>query len=220
MMQNKIDFSLYRSILCLNGCLPEPSFFHRANLPVIAADGAANQLIKSEIPFELIIGDLDSVDAGIRAHHPFLYCYDQNSNDFQKSLTYLDEKQLLPAVVVGVNGGYLDHILNNISIFLETNSLLYAPPLLGYVIKEESHQQLKLPLNTKLSLMGMPYAEVKTKGLFWELDKHQLSFPGTNSCFNRTIDPTIHISVVKGVALLLVYEKTIEDGALEALTNA
>lgn len=211
MMLNKPGFNHYRSILCLNGDLPERSFFLNANLPIIAADGAANSLHQLGISPQIIIGDLDSVTASIREKNNVLYCPDQHSSDFQKSLQYLKENELLPAIVVGINGGYLDHILNNINIFLETDSVLYAPPMMGYVLKENAYKVFSLPLNTKISLMGIPSASITSNGLKWELNEFTLSFPGNNSCFNRTLKSSIQIQVHQGSALILIYKEPAED---------
>lgn len=214
-MVNKFNLSEYRSILCLNGILPESSFFQNVTLPIIAADGAANSLHLLGIDPELIIGDLDSVRPLIRDQNKILHIPEQSTCDYQKSLHYLKENNLLPAIVVGINGGYLDHILNNINIFLETDSILYAPPLMGLVLKNKSEHEFTLPLNTKISLMGIPSAVISSTGLKWELNKSSLSFPGTNSCFNRTKNETINIKSEKGSALILIYlEPAIDDGDL------
>ena len=37
-----ISFAAYRSIICLDGDLPRAEFFHAHPLPILAADGAAN----------------------------------------------------------------------------------------------------------------------------------------------------------------------------------
>jgi len=215
MMLYKTELEQYRSILCLNGHLPEKTFFLDSPLPVIAADGAANLLHQLGIIPEIIIGDLDSVSALPCEKSKILYKPDQNTSDYQKSLDYLKEHDLLPSIVVGINGGYLDHILNNINIFLETDSLLYAPPLLGFVVKENTERLFSLPYNTKISLFGIPNALVTSKGLKWELKQDKLFFPGTNSCFNRTLDSSIHIQVHQGATLVLIYdEPNIDAGSL------
>ncbi|KGP62220.1 thiamine pyrophosphokinase [Legionella norrlandica] len=208
------NFKGYRSILCLNGDLPEPDFFHKRNLPVIAADGAANVLCDLGVFPDLITGDLDSVRPGILRNHSFLHLPDQGSTDYQKAMQYLKENDLLPAIVVGINGGYLDHILNNINIFMETNCLLYSPPIKGLVIKEESKIKLLLPVHTKISLIGVPGVTLSSKGLKWELNNSHLAFPGKTSCFNRTQLPEITLEIYSGAALVLIYEQSIEDAGV------
>lgn len=209
-----IDYSLYRSILCLNGDLPDAAFFKAANLPLIAADGAADTLENLGFSPQIIIGDLDSVTPQTRAKNQVLHRPEQSTNDYQKSLAYLKTNNLLPAIVLGINGGHLDHVLNNISLFLETDSVLYAPPILGYVLKAQSQYSYQLPHDTKLSLLGMPSARVSSTGLKWELKQSKLSFPGSNSCFNRTQQESITIEIEEGAALLLIYtQPSIDAGA-------
>jgi thiamine pyrophosphokinase len=212
----KTDFKDYQSILCLNGLLPDSSFFLSLNLPVIAADGAANSLLELGIVPELIIGDLDSFNPSIAMNHKTLHLEDQNSTDFQKSLSYLKTKKLLPAIVVGINGGHLDHILNNINIFLETDCILYAPPIIGYVLKEKTQRQFLLPINSKISLMGIPSASLSSKGLRWELNKSNIAFPGNTSCFNRTKESKITLEIYTGTVLVLVYDKAEIDAGYDA----
>lgn len=211
MMPSKLNLEHYRSILCLNGELPGPLFFTDQNLPVIAADGAANQLYLYGILPHIIIGDLDSVLPEIRKQCNTLFQSNQNSSDFQKCLTYLEKNHLLPSIIVGINGGCLDHVLNNINIFLETGNLLYAPPMKGFVLKAGQMERLELPLNCKLSILGIPMARLSTKGLRWELNEAELSFPGQNSCLNRSSAPVVDIAVQEGKALVLIYEEACED---------
>lgn len=213
-MHDLINLKGYQSILCLNGDLPDPSFFLKMNLPVIAADGAANHLLELGILPDLIVGDLDSVRHDILEKHSFLHLSDQNSTDFQKTMLYLKENDLLPAIIVGINGGCLDHILNNINIFMETNCLLYSPPIRGFVIKEKSRMNFLLPAQTKISLMGIPEATLSSTGLKWELNSSCLSFPGKTSCFNRTQSPEIVLEVHHGAALVLIYEQRIDDAGI------
>jgi thiamine pyrophosphokinase len=211
MIHDLKHYTGYQSILCLNGNLPGPSFFTRINLPVIAADGAANTLLNLGIKPSLIMGDLDTVNPSILEHHSYLHLPDQNSTDYQKSLDYLKKNNLLPAIVLGINGGCLDHILNNINIFMETDCLLYDPPIKGFIIRQTSIMNFNLAFNTKISLIGMPSALITSKGLRWNLDKSPLTFPGISSCLNRTQAPEIELEVHEGSLLVLIYEEVVHD---------
>ena len=219
-MHEVLNLNEYRSILCLNGALPNKvSFFLNSNLPIIAADGAANSLLDLGILPTLIIGDLDSVKPPLLEKHPFIHVFDQGSSDYQKAIHYLKENNLLPSIILGINGGALDHILNNINIFMETNCLLYSPPVKGFVIKEKSQTRLILPTQTKISLIGIPKATLSSKGLQWELNETHLCFPGKTSCFNRTRLSEIVLEVNQGSVLVLIYEQPIEDAGLHAFIN-
>jgi len=206
MIENAMPFNFkkYKSILCLNGELPEKHFFE-VKLPIIAADGATNQLMAMGIKPNLIIGDLDSVSPDYLEHIQNIQHWDQDYCDYQKSLWYLEKNDLLPAIIVGVNGGYLDHILNNINLFMAHQNLLYSPPIYGFVLNSQQNIVLNLPINTKVSLLGIPSAKVSTVGFKWELNLMDLSFPGKTSCFNRTSSCEPLINVQDGSALVLVY---------------
>lgn len=211
MILKQFDLHVYRSILCLNGHLPDASFFSTVPLPIIAADGAANQLYELGITPAVVVGDLDGISDEVRRINKTVFEPDQNSCDFDKSLAYAKQHDLLPSIILGMNGGYLDHILNNMSIFLETDNLLYAPPIVGLVINQQNTKSLVLPINTKISFFGIPQASVTSKGLKWELNEMQLNFPGKNSCFNRTTNEKIEIKVQAGRVLALIYTEQIMD---------
>ncbi len=195
----------FSSILCLNGELPSRDFLISQGLPLIAADGAANCLEKKGLAPEIIIGDLDSVSEHLKQQYRTLHVPCQNSSDFQKTIAYLKKNKLLPSIIVGMSGGHLDHILNNINLFMETDSIFYAPPVVGFVLQQGSKYPLNLPLQSKISIFGMPRARVSSSGLQWELKNHLLNFPGPTSCFNRSIRSTIQIEVEEGVALIMIY---------------
>lgn len=201
-----LDLKDYKSILCLSGELPNADFFS-TDLPIIAADGATNHLMQLGITPKIIIGDLDSVLPEYLKIIPSYYHHDQNFCDFEKSLQYLEKNKMLPAVIVGLSGGYLDHVLNNVNHFLLVGCILFAPPIYGFALNEGKDKQLTLPLNTKISLLGIPDAIVTTKGLKWNLCDDQLTFPGKNSCFNRTQECEIEIQVHSGAVLILVYDE-------------
>lgn len=209
--------SSYKSILCLNGDLPNLSFLKTTKLPIFATDGAGNQLLRYQIKPKLIIGDFDSIhlSSAQKQGIPLKHEPCQNSSDFQKALKHLKEEQLLPTLILGLNGGHIDHILNNVNIFLESDNIFYAPPILGYVLK--ATHTFSLPQNTKISLLGIPSALVSTSGLKWELEKNLLTFPGNTSCFNRTEKQNISIHVHEGSLLALFYLQETHDAGSSSI---
>lgn len=200
----------YRSILCLNGDLPGKNFFDK-KLPIIAADGAFLKLRAMNIRPQMVIGDFDSVDQALLKDFPHQYNPDQSSSDFQKCLVYMQTENLLPAIIVGINGGFIDHVLHNINIFTETESIFFAPPIVGFTIMSPRKQCIKTSIGSKISLMGLPSAKIETQGLKWELDNVDLHFPGKNSCFNRANQASVVITVHSGCLLVLQYEQLVLD---------
>lgn len=213
-INNIIDFSKYKSIICLNGKLPEPEFFEKSEIQLIAADGAANRLDEVGIVPDLIIGDLDSVKPELLNKTQFIKVLNQDYSDFQKALGYIRQQKLLPSIICGISGGFLDHILNNISIFMDdSNNIFLDNEMIGMVLS--GRKDISLPLNSKISIIGMPKCLISSNGLKWELLNYTLNFPGNNSCFNRTINSKISFNILKGKALLIIYTKNIIDAGIE-----
>lgn len=211
----------YRSFLVLDGDLPETEFFTSydpsiRDIPLIAADGAANRLFEAGIVPFATVGDLDGLKPDIASKINTVYRPNQDSCDFQKSLVYIKDNLLAPSIITGIGGGVLDHILQNINLFLDTDSIFYSPPLFGSILSTNSERKYKLPLNTKISVIGFN-AVISSLGLKWEFKNYESSFPGNNSCFNRTQEEDITIKVTKGSALVMIYLQNIQDCGLISL---
>lgn len=208
------NFPNYKSILCLNGELPNAEFFINQSKPIIAADGAAKKLVVLGINPTVIVGDFDSINPSDFSNIKMIHLPNQDKSDFQKTIEYMEQQNLLPTIVCGVNGGFLDHILHNISVVIEKNCMFFAPPLIGYVLKESEPLELNLIKNTKISIIGMPKAVVSSNGLKWALEESLLEFPGNSSYYNRTITNNVSIQVLEGNALILIYSEEIKDNGI------
>ncbi|MDR2598266.1 MAG: thiamine diphosphokinase [Holosporales bacterium] len=211
----------YRSILCLDGNLRNlEGIVGKLGLPLIAADGAANQVIALGLNPDLIIGDLDSVNSDLLIRFNYLELADQDTSDFQKALVYLSENALLPSIILGISGGNIDHIINNTNIFLSYDDNIFIDgDIIGMKITGKRIFR-QIPINTKLSIFGIPECNVTTSGLKWELKSADLAFAtyphmsnifGYNSCFNRTVSENFTIEVTAGTALLLIYSSDVVD---------
>jgi thiamine pyrophosphokinase len=201
-----------RTILCLNSTLPiDTNLYH--NKCIIAADGAANRLHELGISSDVIIGDFDSVNLAEHKSARIIHMPDQSSSDFQKALRYIDENKLNPFVIFGMNDGFFDHVLCNISILATEieECAFYAPPIVGRVIGVCGTYHFNAPSGSKISILGAPTASLSSQGLKWELTKQSLVFPGNNSCFNRTMLENVEITLHSGKIILMVYMIDIND---------
>ena len=201
----------YKAVLCLDGELP-CDIIKDLNLPIVAADGAANTLINAGIDPEIIIGDLDSVDSSFLKNRKYLKNSSQDSTDFEKSLDFLKEHNMLPAIIAGINGGYIDHILNNISIFSQTDSLFISNDVIGFIVSD--YKMISVPPNTKISILGMPSCIINSSGLKWELINYDLNLCGKNSCCNRVISDAVELKIQNGKAVVFIYTKNISDAGM------
>ncbi|MDR0740127.1 MAG: thiamine diphosphokinase [Puniceicoccales bacterium] len=206
------SLGVYRSLLCLSGTLPEGDFFSHLDLPIIAADGASNLLSQRGIIADVIIGDWDSARAPIAERTKKIVIKDQSSSDFQKALKFIQENHLSPSIILGISGGYVDHILNNVGILAQTDSIGYATPNLCLSLR--SYWTSNLPIGTKLSLFGMPSGKISTHGLRWELENQELCFSGYTSCFNRTVAEWVTFDIHGGTIFLAIYlSNEVDEGS-------
>lgn len=197
----------YKSIICLDGELPI-EFLKNMELPIFAADGAANALIKNNINPEVIIGDLDSVDISILKKFKYKKDEDQDSTDFEKALHYVNDLNLCPAIITGISGGYIDRIFMNLNIVTQSKSAIFTKGLFGF--PSDRNCNLNLSINTKISIFGAPYCKVTSNGLKWELKNTTLAFGEFCSCSNRVIKTNISLQI-EGTALIFIYLDEIED---------
>jgi thiamine pyrophosphokinase len=192
----------------------------RADVPlIISVDGSSTSLHKMNITPELIIGDLDSYQESHFPLTPKIYLPDQNQCDFTKTLAYLEGKNLLPSIITGVNGGFLDQILKNISIFSQECSILYDEEQCAFLIHAEECKTTTINLsfskNTKISLIGAPEATISSEGLKWELNQYELSFFRQNSTSNETIKTPAKLNIHHGKAMIFIYQPIFKHGGVD-----
>jgi thiamine pyrophosphokinase len=199
----------YKSILCLDGSL-ECDIIGKLCLPVVAADGAANTLIKNGIEPFVIVGDLDSVDSDLLQGRKYVKYESQDSTDFEKALHYIEKESLSPPIIFGVGGGCIDHVLGNIAIFCGTKFAAVSDGIV-FMTVDEGSRNFNLKANTKLSIFGMPSCVIRSEGLKWELREDELSFCGKNSLSNRAISDCVKLEILSGKALVFIYTKTVSD---------
>ncbi len=207
-----------KSVLVLDGDISSIKYVNK-NIPIIAADGAASKLIEYDITPDVVIGDLDSVDLlkiqSNSASTEIIKISDQNNSDFEKAISYLEKHKLRPPLIIGTNGGYFDHIVNNINICLRIKCVILDYPLIGFTITSQNTIQLPLPINTKISIFGINQCRASTNGLKWELNNALLEYTQNSSSFNRTLTKTITINIHSGKALVLIYLENINDCAIQ-----
>jgi thiamine pyrophosphokinase len=207
----------YKSIIALNGDLPEKSFFCNFNLPIIGVDGGAGRLKNIGIEPDIITGDFDSIDKKDFSKSKIIYLPDQSSCDFHKTLEYASQNNLLPSIILGMNGGILDHIMQNINIFCNfediRNNIFYSHPVVGINLKLGLHE-IHCNINAKISLIGMQKTIIRTHGLKWNLNDEELTFPGKNSAFNRSNNDSFNLEVSYGSCLLMIYLDEVMDCGL------
>ncbi|MGC0371404.1 MAG: hypothetical protein DGJ47_000093 [Rickettsiaceae bacterium] len=204
--------SKIKTILCLNGNLPEASFFkeHSSKI-IIASDGAFNHLQNIEVKAKYIIGDLDSISQCSPNQSGLIEYNDQNYTDFEKCLLVMHQKSLFPAIICGLFGKELDHAINNLNCFMKysnKNSMVFydrdgnSPPKWGLSLTSATTTIFTTPGET-ISILPHPKATVSTKGLKWELNKAKLCLNKESSPRNMATGTSVTIKVLSGKILLI-----------------
>lgn len=195
----------FDAILALNGNLPEISFFESINSTLIAADGAANNLLSINIIPDFIIGDLDSFDKNYKLNKTkIIQIDDQDTNDFEKCLIWCSKNNKHKILIIGFHGGELEHSINNISVFKKYAKKLELTILdndrYGIFVDQSFYSNFNS--NEIISIIPLPSALLRTKGLVWELDNTLLELGIKEGARNRTKIDFVEINIISGQFLL------------------
>jgi thiamine pyrophosphokinase len=203
------------ALLCLNGALPSSNVIgmfrsKQCSIPIIAADGAATQLETLHITPDYIIGDLDSLThkqeywrhKGVNV----IRIEEQESTDFEKSLSFAQRQQWRSVMVCGFHGGDLDHTLNNWSIVTRygrtMNLCIYDAGKVGIPLYESVSIQAKKGM--MISLIPQPRVVLTTTGLQWELRQEALALGVREGARNRAQQESVHLEIHEGSVFVML----------------
>ena len=204
--------------------LPESSGGDGAADLVIAADGGLRWAQKLEVQVDVVVGDMDSVDAAALAeaeaggaeivrHDP-----DKDATDLELALRLACDRGASSIKLIGGHGGRLDHFLGNITLLAALPKGVQAQALMGkteiLVIRGHgSHraeqQDEELVLNGKpgqlVSLIpwGGNAARIKTEGLRWPLAGETLPLGTSRGISNQMTSTQASVSLESGTLLVL-----------------
>ena len=195
------------SIIILNGDILEDdilllNYFKGIK---IAADGSANTLIKNNIIPNYIIGDLDSFNIEyLPPMTQLINILDQSQYDFEKCLEFAISNNCRRILLIGMNGGALDHTLNNWSIFIKYSAdvelFSYACGQIGTLITNDI--TFGAEVGEIISIIPFPNAILTTDGLKWNLTNTTLEFGKFEGARNEAINKKVTIKLHLGKYML------------------
>jgi thiamine pyrophosphokinase len=189
----------------------------RAADVLVAADGGALPLLRLGLAPELVIGDLDSLDADSQAELQAQgvelrrYPRAKNETDLELALLAAAERGASSIDILGGLGGRWDHTLANVA-------LLALPELRGrHTRLLADRQQLFLVrdaaaiegrIGDTVSLLPLTHAAggVTTRGLLYPLDDATLRYEQARGISNVLIDPPGHVSLRDGLLLVVHHD--------------
>jgi thiamine pyrophosphokinase len=190
--------------------LPSVEVFQAfADAPILAADGAADQLVGMGVVPEFVVGDMDSISMAtletIDGVAEMVVDTDQNSTDFEKVLQFSRDQLWHHILVLGIHGGDFEHTLNNWSVFMRHSrqQLLTALDRRRYAIPVLTSVRVELAPDELVSLIPQPSARLTTSGLRWPLTNEPLILGEREGARNRALDGAVHLEVHEGSLLLI-----------------
>lgn len=206
------EFNIFSEIL-----VPINKIFEvNKDIIIIAADGAYNKLFDLNIIPNYVIGDLDSIESNYlitnELHNfntEFIKLEEQETNDFEKCLNFIFDNNFRNVLVIGLDGGLLEHTLNNWSVFTKfaskLNLIAYSSERYAFTISNEININLKE--NEIVSLIPINKCKLTTKNLKWELNSEYLEIGFREGARNVTLSKEISIKIEEGSLLFFCDER-------------
>lgn len=186
---------------------------------VIAADSGLHLAADLHLEVDVVVGDLDSVEAAALAsarsagvtvdEHPV----DKDATDLELAVTFAIDHGANHIIVLGGWGGRFDHLLGN--------ATLLAGPLLAHTrVEWHSSTATVRPCRpgAPVTISGQPgdlaslvplggdVHGVTTSGLAWPLNDTTLAFGTTRGISNRLVGDAAMVAVVAGM-LVTIHER-------------
>ncbi len=193
----------------------------RASLPdvpndalVIAANGGVAEAERLGFHVDLLVGDLDSADAtavarveasgGSVQRHP----RDKDASDLELAMEAAIDAGVHRIVVVGGDGGRLDHLLGNAFLLgsvrwagVEIDAVFGDATL--HVIRDDRTVDGVPGELISLYAVGGPARGVTTEGLRWSLQDAELAPGSSLGLSNEFVEPTARVRLADGVLLAI-----------------
>jgi thiamine pyrophosphokinase len=184
---------------------------------LIAADGGALPLLRAGLPPQLVIGDMDSLDAAHLAALADLgaelrrFPRAKDETDLELALLYAAARGATAIDILGALGGRWDHTLANVA-------LLALPELRGRRVRLLADRQTLFLVRDSAALEGragdtislLPLTAeargVTTRGLLYPLDEATLSFERARGVSNVLLDPPGQVTIREGLLLVVQHD--------------
>ena len=174
------------------------------NSLVVAADAGADRLLKFNIVPDWIIGDLDSVSEKTitKLEDWTITNKDIQKTDLEKAVDYAFAKGVKDVVIVGWEGGRIDHTLAALRMAFDPRIKLIDDKFTVYCVDGE--KRIKGKENTLFSLIAMPEARVSVNGARWNLQHEKLRIGGRG--IHNEIGPSGEVTIECHSGNLLLIE--------------
>lgn len=151
---------------------------------IVVCDGAANQYIPTGRPFDLIIGDGDSIDMHLRDKYAsrIIISTCQETNDQTKAVNHLAQQGISHLAILGATGKRDDHTMGNISLIIEyyrqgINAIIYTDH--GVFIPTQGDTTLLTQPGQQISIFNFGATSMSASGLVYPIRPFDSLWQGT-----------------------------------------
>lgn len=206
-------------LIFLNGEPPENlNWVNFRNKVTIFTDGAVHYAKEMNVTPNIVLGDFDSISdlKDLQDALPqcqFILTRDQNKTDFEKALEFCKSKKVKEGMVFGLHGKDIDHSFHNLNLFIHYSEqfklqfyhdLNLNVPQWGFPILESQSLMINCDPGIVVSVLPMPFAQMTSQGLTWELLSKKLQVPNGASVRNCSKTSQVHFKCEKGKALIVI----------------
>jgi len=204
----------FEAVICLDADLPSMHYLNMLKgLPLFAADGAAIKLYQKGFIPDYVIGDLDTFSKSKYSDKfdkkSIFQVWDQELNDFEKTMNFAFGKKFKDVLVIGFHGGELEHTLNNWSVFkrvsTKMNPVILDKKRYGFTLSKST--KILTKKNEMISLIPQPAAVLTTKNLRWNLTNEELRLGSREGTRNIALENEISIEIHSGELLIFMDER-------------
>lgn len=186
------------------------------DLPVadstIAADGGYDNAVDLGIKVDVVVGDLDSLDADILPHHVMVERHpkEKDATDLELALELAISQSPDRIVIVGGSGGRIDHELANASVICSPR--WDAAGEIDWISRRgrahvvTSHRSIHGDVGSTITLLpiGGPAVGINTRGLKWNLEDETLEVGSGRGVSNELASPVADVRVSRGRLLAVL----------------
>lgn len=187
------------AVILANGVFP----FHEIPLSIlekakyiVCCDGAIDNLAKTNINPQAIVGDCDSLSDENKAKYAAILHQDsdQETNDLTKSVNFCVKQGIEDIIILGATGYREDHTLANISLLAEYMDIVRVEIISNYGVFTpiSSPSQFESYEGQQVSIFSIEQGA---------LTSHQLKYPITNRSFNKWWQGTLNESAANSFIL-------------------
>ena len=175
---------------------------------VIAADGGANSLAEIGDPYDVVLGDFDSVRPEARKlARREIHLEDQSKTDGEKLFDRVVAAGQKHITVVGAEGGSPDHFWGVFHSFIRSDIKIFLgfQRGLGWVLRPGDVLDVPTRLGQRVSLMPLVQCRgVELTGVEWPLGSVELALGQLVSVSNKATGDQVQVRIEEGYAWLYV----------------